>query len=280
MDTYKQLWQAAHQSICTLEFINDRGIRINNLVGFKVGNALITDVKFYEISAETNVRITFFKKNGYAVNKQVEIPYLSFFQRLNKDVKPNVHPLVVFNLDFTEFANIPSLKLASDFDYTPGTPVAVIGNNSNAEGLQMSPGVITSSCVKKYGHVYLQSNTVVNLESFGAPLINAETNEVLGFVNMDGLNKNYDYEYISDLTKQNIDTLNTLNFNDPESYLDTKETFIAIQNQVKYLAKMIMKYSDHGKVNLLSSKYISEFFEEVEIQEEINFVKQDQTVSL
>lgn len=273
METYKHLWSKSHGSVCTLEFFNDNGIKVQNLVGFKINKLLITDVKFFEISAETTIRITFYKENGSEINKQSEIPYLILFQKLHKGIIPNVHPIVAFNFDIDYFEDIPSLKLAEDLDAMPGVQVALIANNSNAQGLQLSPGMITASCIKKFGRVYKQTNTVVNLESFGSPLINAETNEVIGIVNMDGLNKQYDIEYITDLTNQNIQTLNSMTFEDPEDFIDIKETFIAMQNQVKYLAKMIIKYSDHGKVNILNAKYISDFIEEIEVKEELNFVR-------
>ena len=100
--------------------------------------------------------------------------------------------------------------------------------------------------------------------------------ELIGIVNMDGLNKHYDYEYISDLTKKNIQSLNEIDYNNSDAYLDIKETFIVMQNQLKYLAKMIMKYSDHGKVNVLNAKYLREFIEEVEVQEEISFSRSNE----
>lgn len=276
MNTFKDLWLKTQQSVCTLEFFNDKGIKLNNLVGFKLDNYLITDVKFFEISAETTVKITFYKANGYAVYKQLEMSYINFFQRINKQIRPSIHAIVVFNFDFEEFKDIPSLKLGNFDCLMPGTQVAVIANNSNAQGIQLSPGMITSSCIKKFGRMYFQTNTVVNLESFGAPLINAETMELIGIVNMDGLNKHYDYEYISDLTKKNIQSLNEIDYNNSDAYLDIKETFIVMQNQLKYLAKMIMKYSDHGKVNVLNAKYLREFIEEVEVQEEISFSRSNE----
>lgn len=277
METYKHLWSNAHKSVCTLEFFNDNGIKVQNLIGFKVNKFLITDIKFFEISAETTIRITFYKENGSTINKQTEIPYLAFFQKIHQGIIPNVHPIVVFKFDIEYFDDIPSLKLASDTETYPGLQVALIANNSNAQGLQLSPGMVTASSIKKYGRIYKQTNTVVNLESFGSPLINAETNEVIGIVNMDGLNKQYDIEYITDLTNQNIQTLNSMSFENPEDFIDIKETFIAMQNQVKYLAKMIMKYSDHGKVNILNASYLNDFIEEIEAKEELHFVKTSQT---
>lgn len=234
------------------------------MTGFKANNNfLITDEYFLKVFKKSSeVEITFFASDGYTKNASVRVSKEEFSSRVIKDVDNKESAFVAINIDYKEFEGIPSLKLSTQKEIEIGQPIAILGYLLDKNNLCIKSGIISSSLINGNGLKYIQVDSSFKQGNSGSPLINAETNEVIGIIGHKLATITQSHKRMKQIINNNLAILKKSQglFNVEE--IDPVQVLIANQNQIKYISNEIYRTATMSIGYALDISYVNDLFEE------------------
>lgn len=259
---FKHIWNSCHASVCHLNFLNERGVSVDCLTGFKVNKSLVTSQQAFYVEKAHKVEITFVGKDANTITASMRIPYTEFINEHRIGfVNSNGH-YAIFNIDLPEFEDIPSLKLSERMNFAIGSQVAVIAFINGYSNLGLSTGIVSSMYTNPEGVRFVQFDCQTGYGNSGAPLIDPETMEVIGIVSRRSTPAAKAYRQLLDIVGTNIDQLrqvgSVIKFGD----VDPIQVLVANQNQLKHLANNIYKNSVTSSSQAVTLDRVISFFSE------------------
>jgi hypothetical protein len=268
---YRNVWNKCQGAVCAINFYSAKGIRFDSVTGFKYGRYLITDELVYKIEKATEVQFVFMQPDGVTVRESVKITEKDFNNRMVKGIREGFPGFALIDIDFPQFDNIPSLKLSNSDTVQVATPIALIGNQIIHNNVAIKTGIVSSFC-KQNGQKYIQFDAAVDRGNSGAPLINAETCEVIGIVGHRLANLIDSYKQMISVINNNLTVLKDaegkIQFND----IDPIQVLIANQNQIKRLAQEFFKTASIMYGFALDINQVAEYFDIAELEKDKVFV--------
>ncbi len=259
---FTRVWNSCHSSVCALNFLNERGVIVDSLTGFKVKNYLITSQHAFSIEKAYKVELTFVGQDANTITASLKIPYAEFTKEMRIGVFNKTGHYAVFNINLPEFDSIPSLELSDQRDFTIGSDVAVLAFSSCALNLSLRTGHISSTYSNGDGERFIQFDGQVCHGNSGAPLIDPKTLKVIGIVSRRDTPAAKSYKQLIEIITSNLNELNkvkqTVKFGD----IDPFQVLIANQNQLKLLATNIYRYSVSSTSQAITLDRIISFFYE------------------
>ncbi len=260
---YKSVWNKCQNSVCQLSFYSSAGIKLLSMTGFKVNNHfLITDDYLFKIYKAVKVKISFVNSDGYTENASIEIPMNELKKRIIKGIDKEKTSFVAINMDFEEFAKIPSLKLSTNKTIEIGQSIAVLGYQLDQENLSIKTGIVSSAFKHDNGLKYLQVDSNIKQGNSGSPLINAETGEVIGIIGHKLATITQSHKRMKQIINNNLAILKKSQGKFNVEEIDPIQVLIANQNQIKHITNEIYKTATMSIGYALDISYVHDLFEE------------------
>lgn len=270
---YRNIWKLNHGGICAIKFFNSFGMTVFKLTGFKVDKYLATDQSIFNQAKAEEVEITFVKEDGFTPKSSLRLPYKSMLERAIVGVKEEAMGIALFNINFPEFEALPGLQLSENFAPEIGQPIAILGFEAERENLSIKTGIV-SSFFEKNGNPFVQVDANIQFGNSGSPLINPETNEVIGIIGHRLTEINKIYDQMMEIINNNLDQLKTAEGKVNVGELDPIQTVIATQNQIKYLTKELYKSTVHRVGYAYQIGYLVSYFKNnVELKKQKSSLK-------
>jgi len=237
----KKVWNNLHQSVCSIRFYSSRGICISSFTGFKSGKFLFTDFHGIQTKQQPeDVKIHFYSADGVSVSKEFNFIYEDFESRMLEGLDENNFGFSAFNFDLPDAEQIPSLLFAQEHNYQIGTPVALIGYQTEFNNLTLKTGIV-SAFTKVRGTHCLQYEVTMTQGMAGCPVIDLNSGLIVGIGGVKMKKMNESYNQLMQLIKGNLSTLQDAEGKMTLSEIDPVQVLVANQNQIKYLAKELYK---------------------------------------
>ncbi len=260
---YKPVWNKCQNSVCQLSFYSSAGIKLLSMTGFKVNDHfLITDDYLFKIYKAVKVKISFVNSDGYTENASIEIPMSELKKRIIKGISKEKISFAAINMDFEEFAKIPSLKLSTNKTIEIGQSIAVLGYQLDRDNLAIKTGIISSAFKHDNGLKYLQVDSNIKQGNSGSPLINAETGEVVGIIGHKLASITQSHKRMKQIINNNLAILKKSQGKFNVEEIDPIQVLIANQNQIKYITNEIYKTASMNIGYALDISYVHDLFEE------------------
>ncbi|MFP4556302.1 MAG: serine protease [Bacteroidales bacterium] len=257
---FTKVWKSVYASVCQLKFINERGVTIDSLTGFKVNKHLVTSQHAFCIKKAHKVEITFVDADANTVTASTKIPYVEFINQHRIGVAEDAGHHAIFDIDLQEFEKIPSLKLSESHSYNIGSQVAFLSYSCGYSNLAIKTGIISSVYSNADGLRFIQFDGPVGCGNSGAPLIDPQTNEVLGIVTRRNTPAAKVHEQLMQIVSDNLVELKKVESSVKFGDIDPIQVLIANQNQLKHLAKIIYRHSTHSVSHAVTLDRIVSFF--------------------
>ena len=260
---YKTVWNKCQNSVCQLSFYSSAGIKLLSMTGFKVNDHfLITDDYLFKIYKAVKVKIKFVNSDGYTENTSVEIPMNELKKRIIKEIDKEKTSFAAINIDFEEFANIPSLKLSLNKTIEIGQSIAVLGYQLDQENLTIKTGIVSSAFKHDNGLKHLQVDSNIKQGNSGSPLINADTGEVIGIIGHKLASITQSHKRMKQIINNNLAILKKSQGKFNVEEIDPIQVLIANQNQIKHITNEIYKTATMSIGYALDISYVHDLFEE------------------
>jgi hypothetical protein len=257
---YSQVWKSCFASVCQLNFLNERGVIVDSLTGFKVKNFLVTSQHAFCIDKAHKVEVTFVDVDANTPTASLRIPYAEFTKELRIGVLQNSGHYAVFNIDLPDFENIPSLKLCEQRNFSIGSQVAALTFTNGYSNLSLKTGIVSSVFANAQGVRFIQFDGQISYGNSGAPLINPITNEVIGIVSRRNTPAAKAYHQLMEIISTNLVELKKVESSIKFGDIDPIQVLIANQNQLKLLSNIIYKHSSQGVSQAVMLDSIISFF--------------------
>ena len=254
------VWKSCHASVCQLNFLNERGVCVDTLTGFKVGSFLVTSQQAFCIEKAHKVQIKFVDFDANTLSASMKIPYAEFTQELRIGVVQDSGHYAVFNIDFSEFKNIPGLALSEQRSLSIGSSVASLGFSCGYSNLSLKSGIISSVFADRNGIRFLQFDGQVAHGNSGSPIVNPATMEVVGIVNRRSTPASNAYHQLKENIAANLNELKRVEAVVKFGDIDPIQVLIVNQNQLKLLANVIYKHSSTSIAQAVMLDGIISFF--------------------
>ncbi|MFO8022030.1 MAG: serine protease [Perlabentimonas sp.] len=257
---FSNVWKSAFASVCQLKFINERGVTIDSLTGFKVNKHLVTSQHAFCVKRAHKVEIRFVDADANTVTASTKIPYVEFIKEHRIGVAEDTGHYAIFDIDLQEFENIPSLKLSERHNFNIGSQVAFLAYSCDYSNLAIKTGILSSVYSNAEGLRFIQFDGPVGSGNSGAPLIDPKTNEVLGIVTRRNTPAATVHEQLMQIVSDNLVELKKVESSVKFGDIDPIQVLIANQNQLKHLAKIIYRHSTHSVSHAVTLDRIISFF--------------------
>ncbi|HDP74511.1 MAG TPA: serine protease [Bacteroidales bacterium] len=264
---YSQVWEKCSASVCCLNFYNEHGVLVDTLSGFKINKSLVTCEQAFYIKGAQKVEIRFVEADANTTKASMRIDYKEFLDDLRIGFIHNQADYAVFNIDFAEFQDIPSLSICERWNYPIGMPVAVLGFNGVVQNLSIKTGIVSSAFSNKLGVRYLQIDALTCYGNSGAPVIDPQTMQVVAIVSRRNTPATKSYNDLMGYIRTNLEELRKIEGKFKLGELDPVQVLIANQNQIKLLASNIYKHSASGVSEAVMLDHIITYFNEQAIIE-------------
>ena len=242
---YKSIWRKCCKSICSIRFINSNDIEVLSVTGFKSGNYIFTSDLVNKPHHYEIVEINFVADDGFTPTASVRLTQHDFTDVLITSYDEEITGFAMISTTDMDVESIPSLSLANSGSIGIGQPVAVMGFQFDNPNLTIKSGIL-STFVFHNEIRYLQFDGSIMWGNSGSPLIDLETQEVLGIIGYKLDLKNKAYEKMVEIIKSNINMLEKAQGEIDIKGVDPIQVLIAWQKQIKQLSNEIYKSSGNG----------------------------------
>lgn len=230
--------------------------------GFKVGDYLVTNNHVFAAQGAIIVNLRFVESDGDTTLAQKNISYDTFQQKLETGMPENSWDFAILKLDEEEFNNIPSLNLSDSNTIGIGDNIAVLGYQFEQTNLSIKKGILSSK-YSRAGVDYMQIDVSVNHGNSGGPLIDIETNNVVGIVTRKHTGLTQAFDNLLQSFDNNITALNAAKGMMSMRGIDPVEALIVSQNQMKTTAIEIRRSANVGIGYAYDLKHIKDFFDHI-----------------
>ena len=260
---YRTVWKNCQSSVCQINFYSTSGIKLLSMTGFKANNHfLITDDYFFKIYKASEVKIIFFKSDGYTENASKRLLMSELKDRVIKGIDNETTSFAAINIDFEEFKNIPSLKLKTDKQFEIGQAIATLGFQLDKNNLCIKSGILSSSFEDENGLQHFQVDASIKQGNSGSPLINVETCEVIGIIGHKLATITQSHKRMKQIINNNLAILKKSQGKFNVEEIDPIQVLIANQNQIKHITNEIYKTATMSIGYALNISYVNNLFEE------------------
>jgi hypothetical protein len=242
---YKSIWRKCCKSVCSIRFFNSNNIEVLSVTGFKSGNYILTSNQVNKPHNYEIVEITFVSDDGFTPTFSARLTQHDFEDVLITSYDKEITGFAMISTTDMDFEKIHSLPLANGRNIEIGQPVAVMGFQFDNPNLTIKTGIL-STFVFHNDIRYLQFDGSVFWGNSGSPLIDLETQEVLGIIGYKLDMKNKAYEQMIEISKSNIKMLEKAQGEIDIKGVDPIQVLIAWQKQIKQLSTEIYRSSGNG----------------------------------
>jgi len=261
-----KVWKSCYASVCNLNFINERGIIIDTLTGFKVKNSLVTSEQAFYVPKAKKVEIRFVDEDANTLTASMKIDYAEFVNDLKIGFSNNHSDYAIFNIDFQEFKDIPSLTLCERWHYPIGQQVAMLSFSCGCPNLSIKNALVSSAFANSNGLRYIQIDGLTSFGNSGSPVIDPNTMEVIAIVSRRNTPAAKAYQQLQEIIASNLDELRKIEGSVKLVDIDPIQVLIANQNQLKLLVNSIYKYVPMGASQAIMLDQIITYFNEKSIE--------------
>jgi hypothetical protein len=248
---YRNVWKECHSSVCSITFLRKSGTRITSFTGFRLKDYLITDNILDKFSEPAKVIISFTGPDGFSETASKRLSYADF-RKLTYTPPSGKDPgYLVLKFPFKEFKKIPSLKGSRKFRFEIGHPVAVLGYQLEQKNLSIKNGII-SSCFRNSDVSYLQVDCSIVQGNAGCPVIDPESQEVIGVIGHRLAYRTRAYQEMMRIINKNLKILKEAEGKYSFDDIDPVQVLMVNQSQIKHMA------TDFYKTTTLRVGYAAE----------------------
>lgn len=167
------------KSVCAIRiFNNDK--QIDSCTGFKAYGKFITNFHAIDNYNATHVQIEFLENDGFTIIcKKLRI--MDLLLKIKHSMPECSWDYAIFDFDWPEFADIPSLKMSKTDNFKIGQSLVYCGYPFGQPDLSIHSSVLASR-FQSYGVKYLLFDASTNRGYSGGPLINSDTSELIGII--------------------------------------------------------------------------------------------------
>lgn len=255
-----KIWKSCHASVCQLNFLNERGVSVDSLTGFKVKDFLVTSQHAFCVDKAHKVELTFVDVDANTVTASMKIPYAEFTKELRIGVLNNCGHYAIFNINLPNFASIPSLTLSEQRTFNIGSSIAVLAYNSGYTNLSLKSGIISSVYANSDGVRMFHIDGQIGHGNSGAPLIDPLTMQVIGIVSRRCTPVSKAYNQFKEIVTTNLVELRKVETIVRFGDVDPIQVLLANQNQLMHLANIIYKHSSNNISQAVMLDGILSFF--------------------
>lgn len=239
---YKSIWRKCCKSVCSIRFVNSNDIEVLTVTGFKSGNYIFTSDLVNKPHNYEIAEITFVADDGFTPTATARVTQHDFSESLITSYDKEITGFAMISITDLDLETIPSLPLADHGSIGIGQPVAVMGFQFDNPNLTIKSGIL--STVVFHNEIrYLQFDGSVYWGNSGSPLIDLETQEVLGIIGYKLDLKNKAYEQMIEIIRSNVKMLEKAQGEIDIKGVDPIQVLIAWQKQIKQLSNEIYKAS-------------------------------------
>jgi hypothetical protein len=239
---YKSIWRKCCKSICSIRFINSNDIEVLCVTGFKSGNYIFTSDLVNKPHTYEIAEIQFVADDGFTPTATTRLTQHDFDDVLITSYDEEITGFAVISTADMDLEQIPPLPFANSGSIGIGQPVAVMGFQYDNPNLTIKSGIL-STFVFHNGIRYLQFDGSIIWGNSGSPLIDLETQEVLGIIGYKLDQKHKAYERMIEIIKSNVKMLEKAQGEIDIKGVDPIQVLIAWQKQIKQLSNEIYKSS-------------------------------------
>jgi len=229
-----KIWNENYRSIACINFYSANGIIVNTFTGFKVGKYLITEKNVALQDKAIEAHVSFIADDSMGIGHIIKMSYKDFKLCINNSLLEN-YQFVACIFDDNGFKAIPSLKISTKKTHYIGSEIGILGFQSDNNSLALKAGII-STYTKAKNQKFIQFDAAIVRGNSGAPLIDIESNEILGIVGYRLSAVNQSYSQLMKIINGNLEFLKQyegkLNLMD----IDLIQVLMVSQNQVKHIA--------------------------------------------
>ncbi|WP_379953314.1 serine protease [Dokdonia sp. R78006] len=242
----KEIWKKINPSVC--QIIHRKNKRVISVgTGFKCQNHIITNNHVYNPTNSEEITIQFKQGDGKGVSLEKKYSSDEFISLLKDGMPKDSWDFAV--LEDSHFSEIPNLKLIDEKNEIDiGQKCVFLGFPFSSNYLTIHEAIISAKYTNSKNNVkYIQLDASVNGGNSGGPLIDVETQEVIGIITLKKTGFSDRFRELNDSFKSNIEVLEqsggaTIQM----SGIDIMKTFKAIQNQLAVLGKEMERSSNVG----------------------------------
>ncbi|MBN2762854.1 MAG: trypsin-like peptidase domain-containing protein, partial [Bacteroidales bacterium] len=237
---YKSIWKKCCKSVCKIYLINSNNIEVLTVTGFKSGNYIFTSDLILHYHNYEIAEISFVADDGFTPTASTRLTQHDLSDALITSYDEEITGFAMISTTDMEFEQIPSLPLANNGSVEIGQSVAVMGFQYDNPNLTIKSGIL-STFVFHNDIRYLQFDGSIIWGNSGSPLIDLETQEVLGIIGYKLDIKKKAYEQMIEISKSNIRMLEKAQGEIDIKGVDPIQVLIAWQKQIKQLSSEIFK---------------------------------------
>lgn len=245
MKLYKSIWRKCCRSVCSIRFINSNDIEVLSVTGFKSGNYIFTSDLVNKPHNYEIAEITFVGDDGFTPTATARITQHDFTESLITSYDKEITDFAVISITDMDLDTLPSLSLFENSSVGIGQLVAVMGFQYDNPNLTIKSGIL-STFLFHNDIRYMQFDGSVFWGNSGSPMIDVETQEVLGIIGYKLDLKNKAYEQMIEIIRSNIGMLDKAQGEIDIKGVDPIQVLIAWQKQIKQLSNEIYKSSGNG----------------------------------
>lgn len=242
----KEIWRKINPSICQIiHRQNNKVISVGT--GFKCCGYIITNNHVYNPINSEEITIQFKNADGKGVSIEKKYSSKEFIALLKDGMPKDSWDFAI--LEDTHFSEIPDLKLIEENkEIEIGQKCVFLGFPFSSNYLTIHEAIVSAKYTNTGNNVkYIQLNASVNGGNSGGPLIEIETQEVIGIITLKKTGFSDNFKKLNESFKSNIEILEknggaTISV----SGIDIMQTFKIIQNQLAVLGNEIERSSNVG----------------------------------
>ena len=241
----KELWKKINPSVCQIiHKKNDKFISAGT--GFKCENYIITNNHVYNPTNSDEIIIQFKTDNGIGISLQKKYTSQEFISLLKDGMNKDSWDFAI--LEDSHFSEIPNLKLSNEQkEIEIGQKCIFLGFPFSSNYLTIHEAIISAKYTNQKNNVkYIQLDASVNGGNSGGPLIEIDSQEVVGIITLKKTGFSERFRALNESYKSNIKLFEKQSGGVSISGIDPIESFKVIQNQLSVLGKEMERSSNVG----------------------------------
>lgn len=242
----KEIWNKINPSVCQIIHRKNKGV-ISVGTGFKCQNYIITNNHVYDPTNSDEITIQFKNSNGIGTSLEKKYSTNEFIALLKDGMPKDSWDFAI--LEDSHFSEIPNLIITDEKrEIHIGQKCVFFGFPFSSNYLTIHEAIVSAKYTNSKNNVkYIQLDASINGGNSGGPLIDVETQEVIGIITLKKTGFSDRFRELNDSFKSNIEVLEKSGGSTIEmSGIDIMKTFKAIQNQLLILGKEMERSSNVG----------------------------------
>jgi S1-C subfamily serine protease len=241
----KEIWKKINPSVC--QIIHRQNGRVVSVgTGFKSENYIITNNHVYNPTNSDEITIQFKKSDGKGVSLEKKYTSEDFISILKDGMHKDSWDFAI--LEDSHFFTIPNLKISDEKkEIEIGQKCAFLGFPFSSNYLTIHEAIVSARYTNQKNNVkYIQLDASVNGGNSGGPLIEIETQEVIGIITLKKTGFSERFRDLNESFKSNIQLFEKNPGGVSISGIDPIEAFKIIQNQLTILGQEMERSSNVG----------------------------------